>query len=165
MLKEDNLPNQCLAYDTTYDMGDFYVSIITFRQTEFVSSPVTPLIFLIHERKWEWLHQFLFWRLLQLVPELNSKKVVERTIIVTDEETAIVNAVKKYLPNMPRFRCWIHAWKNIKKKLRDLGISKKENLKEYKGDFIKLLTRDCYQSYNDCLLSMIIKWDNKVKYN
>ena len=41
LLGREDLPYQCLSYDTTFDMGDFYLSVLTFRQTEFEETPVT----------------------------------------------------------------------------------------------------------------------------
>ena len=38
----------CLSYDTTFEMGDFYVSVLTYGQNEFEETPVIPLMFMIH---------------------------------------------------------------------------------------------------------------------
>ena len=99
LLDRDDLPPQWLSYDTTFNMGDFYLSVLVYRETEFESTPVIPLLYLIHERKWESVHDFFFKRLTELVPELNSQK---RILIATDEEKAIVAAAKKHLPDIPR---------------------------------------------------------------
>lgn len=45
ILGGDDLPTLCLSFDTTYEMGDFYVSVLTYRQTEFVNTPVVPHFF------------------------------------------------------------------------------------------------------------------------
>ena len=41
---------QLLSYDTTFQLGDFYISILSFRHTLFTKSPVMPAAFLIYER-------------------------------------------------------------------------------------------------------------------
>ena len=40
-----------LVYDTTFNLGDCYVSPIVFKHVLFEESPLVPLAFLIHERK------------------------------------------------------------------------------------------------------------------
>ena len=42
---------QLLSYDTTFMLGDFYVSLLLFRHTVFVENPSIPTLFLIHEKR------------------------------------------------------------------------------------------------------------------
>lgn len=59
MLKEVNhllqlhlkTSHQLLSHDTTFQLGDFYVSTFLFRNIMFKKSPVMPATFLFHERK------------------------------------------------------------------------------------------------------------------
>ena len=44
---------QLMSYDTMFQLGDFYVSVLTFRHTLFKESPVIPATFLVHERKFQ----------------------------------------------------------------------------------------------------------------
>ena len=39
--------DQLLSYDTTFTMGDFYVSVLIFRHTFFLKNPCIPALFLI----------------------------------------------------------------------------------------------------------------------
>ena len=82
----------CLSYDTTFEMGDFYVSVLTYRQTEFEEMPVIPLIFMLHMDRLQTIHEFFFSRVAELIPQIAESKNV---IIVTDAEKAITNAVSK----------------------------------------------------------------------
>ena len=41
--------SQLLSYDTTFKLGDFYVSPLIFRHTLFKETPCIPAMFLIHE--------------------------------------------------------------------------------------------------------------------
>ena len=43
--------HQLLSYDTTFQLGDFYVSPLLFRHTVFNNRPTIPAIFMLHERK------------------------------------------------------------------------------------------------------------------
>ena len=77
---------QLLSYDTTFQLGDFYVSTLAFRHTLFKEAPVIPVAFLIHERKLQACHDELFGICCKLVPALKP--------IVTDEEQTYVNTPK-----------------------------------------------------------------------
>ena len=55
-----NEPGQLLSYDTTFQLGDFYVSALLLRHTIFEEKPCIPMMFLVHERKFAGTHQVLF---------------------------------------------------------------------------------------------------------
>lgn len=83
---ESSLP-QLLSYDTTFQLGDFYVSPLLYRQVTFANSPVIPALFLIHERKFQGVHELFMRHVAKLVPSLvRGKKMVP---LVTDEEVGI----------------------------------------------------------------------------
>ena len=50
--------SQFLSYDTTFQLGDFYVSTLLFRHIVFKEQPCIPAMFLIHERKLMETHSF-----------------------------------------------------------------------------------------------------------
>ncbi len=58
VINRADLPALCLSYDTTYKLGDFYVSFLVFREIKFEEKPCIPAIYLIHERKLEETHDF-----------------------------------------------------------------------------------------------------------
>jgi len=60
----------CLSYDTTFEMGDFYVSVLTYRQTEFEEMPVIPLMFMLHMDRLQSTHEFFFSRVAELIPQI-----------------------------------------------------------------------------------------------
>jgi len=69
ILFRDDLPTQQMAIDTTYCCGDFYVTVLTFRQTEFEDCSTIPLAYMYHQRKLQEDHDF-FWReVLKIIPE------------------------------------------------------------------------------------------------
>ena len=59
LLQAESEVPQLLSYDTTFQLGDFYLSVFLFRHTTFSSSPVIPCFFLIHERKFQSCHEEL----------------------------------------------------------------------------------------------------------
>ena len=86
LMADSELP-QLLSYDTTFQLGDFYLSPLLFRHTLFSSSPVIPVLFLIHERKFQMCHEEFMHEVSKLVPNLaHGKKMIP---LVTDDETSI----------------------------------------------------------------------------
>lgn len=67
-------------------------------------------------------HKLLFQFPVEIIPGLSKAKNVT---IVSDKKT-IVNSITKVMPNIKSFRCWLHAYQNIKRKLQELGIRRKE---------------------------------------
>jgi len=95
-----------LTYDTTFNLGDFYLSVLLFRETDFEGEPVIPLAYFLHERKLNATHTNFFRHMKSLLPELETTSNV---YIVTDSEAAIVSALKLEFPNLKSFLCWNHT--------------------------------------------------------
>jgi len=98
-------PTVTVTYDTTFNLGDFYVSVLLFRETEFDPSPIVPLAFLIHERKLQATHDEFFSHMRKLCPQLDNAVNV---VVITDSELAITNSIRKNFPNLATFLCWNH---------------------------------------------------------
>ena len=49
-----------LSYDTTFQLGDFYLSTLVYKHVLFEEEPVIPLAFVIHERKFQKVHEDFF---------------------------------------------------------------------------------------------------------
>ena len=144
-----------LYYDTTFKLGDFYVSILSFEEKEFTNCPTIPLFFMIHERKTSETHD-LFWRhVKKRFPALSSAKNV---FIVSDEELAIVNAMQEHFPHIEIYRCWNHVFQNAMFKLRKCGIKKKDELGMYVDDVRHLLSQPNIEKYNELLLIKLVSW-------
>jgi hypothetical protein len=62
LIDREELSTMCLSYDTTFEMGDFYVSVLTYWHNEFEETPVIPLMFMIHMERIEYVHSFFFSR-------------------------------------------------------------------------------------------------------
>jgi len=90
LLTESDSP-QLLSYDTTFQLGDFYLSAFLFRHTIFLSSPVIPCLFLIHERKFQSCHEELMREVALRVPGLVSGRA--EIPLVTDEESGIYKVI------------------------------------------------------------------------
>lgn len=113
-LLQSLMPSPQLLYDTTFQVGDFYLSPLLFRHTAFISSPVTPVAFLIHERKFQCAHEEFMNHIGAVIPTLSKSST---TIpIVTDDEQGMCNAIDKHLPNLIRLKCWNRTRYSVKVK-------------------------------------------------
>ena len=105
------------GYDTTFKLGDFYVSILVFRHAVFNEIPVTPVAFLTHDRKFQKVHERFFGQLVEQIPNLGKASVK----IVTDREVGITNALQKVFPNAHVLHCWNHIIRDLKFWLKNTG--------------------------------------------
>ena len=110
-------PSQLLSYDTTFQLGDFYVSPFIFRHVVFKQRPCIPAMFLIHERKFTATHQEILKACIEKVPSLLKVKCP----LVTDREKAIVNAMKADLPGIKVVHCWNHIFRDVRMWCRKHG--------------------------------------------
>lgn len=108
---------QILSYDTTFQLGDFYVSPLIFRHVLFKQSPCIPAMFLIHERKFTATHQEMLKVCAQTVPTLRKA----RCPVVTDKEKAIVSAIRTELPAVIVVHCWNHILRDVRMWCRKHG--------------------------------------------
>lgn len=100
------------SYDTTFSLGEFYVSPLVFKHTLFEKNPLVAALFLIHERKLQETHDVFFKKLPQLVKPLKGLP------IVTDMETAIVKAIRENTP-LVQMGCWRHMRQDVQRWLAD----------------------------------------------
>ena len=106
--------SQLLNYDTTFQLGDFYLSPFIFRHTLFAEKPCVPAMFLLHERKLTTTHLELFKELHCRVSSLQKSKCP----LVTDREQAISNAISSTFPNLSPLHCCNHIFRDIRFWLR-----------------------------------------------
>jgi len=96
-----------LNYDTTFNCGSFYVSILSFRHPLFDEEPVIPVGFLFHESKQFEAHDLFFRNRATTIPGLNSKDC----IIISDREESFKKARIAHLPHALHVFCHIHILK------------------------------------------------------
>jgi hypothetical protein len=96
-----------LSYDTTFNLGDFYLSVLTLKLSVFNEDPIVPIAFVLHERKFQSVHSEFC--------ELLSRRIkTERDVVlVTDGESAIVSAFKNSLPRWKFVNCWNHILTDV----------------------------------------------------
>ena len=96
-----------LYYDTTFCMGDFYVSSLLYRSSIFVGAPVMPLMMMVHERRTTDSHELMFrW--------LSKLTGISKAVLVVDREQAITKAIGNVLPDSTVVYCWNHILGDIR---------------------------------------------------
>ena len=138
--------SQLLSYDTTFKLGDFYVSPLIFRHTLFKETPCIPAMFLIHERKFAEMHQEMFRECAKRIPSLRKVNCP----LVTDKESAIVNAINSELPAVAVLHCWNHIFRDIRlwcRKHGHLRQTSQSTLRTYSSCFIHRRRRSMKRSY------------------
>lgn len=127
-----------LSYDTTFNLGDFYLSVLVLKLSAFKESPSIPVAFMIHDRKFTAVHTE-FCEQLGLKLKSKSKSKSTDVTLVTDGEAAIVAAIKSCLPHWQLVSCWNHISSDIEMWLKRHGGTGSDIL-VYKSTVRELLT-------------------------
>ena len=129
-----------LTYDTTFCLGDFYVSIIVFRHILFKKDPLIPLAFMVHDRKFQNVHKKFLQMISIHVPNIQKMKVP----FVSDREPGILNAIKIVLPECPLLICWNHVKRDARFWLLNHGSTAKDRqvYRDHLNDILKSETEE-----------------------
>ena len=146
--------SQLLSYDTTFKLGDFYVSPLIFRHTLFKETPCIPAMFLIHERKFAETHQEMFRECAKRIPSLRKVNCP----LVTDKESAIVNAINSELPAVAVLHCWNHIFRDIRLWCRKHGAPAAD-ISVYSEDIFQLFHSQTKAEYEKKLRERQHTWD------
>ena len=96
-----------LYYDTTFCLGNFYVSALLYRNDAFDGAPVMPLLLLVHERRMTESHELLLKWLLKLTG-------LSTAVFVVDREAAITRAIGTVVPHSKVVYCWNHILGDVR---------------------------------------------------
>ena len=146
---------QLLSYDTTFQLGDFYVSTLLFRNTLFEKSPVMPAMFLIHERKLKTTHSELMRIVASQLPCLVHGNT--KIPMVTDDEKGFLQAIDQDLQNVHRFYCWNHVINAAKLWLRSHGAVSNE-IPVYVSHLRNLFHQETREEYDVRLEKLKLDW-------
>ena len=147
-----------LSYDTTFNIGDFYVSALVFKHVLFQGGVGIPVAFLVHDRISGELHDKFWDKMVKLVPSLNKSG----TIIVTDRERAIRNAILKNAPQCRLFHCWNHVKRNVRHWLNTHGGTSDDQI-VYRRDVEQLMKSENEAEFDEEYSERSVKWDPGFK--
>jgi len=91
-------------YDTTYCVGPYFLSMLSCRHPCLKSNKTVLIAGLIHTFTQQMDHEPIFSKMRKLIQHFNSKK----TVVVTDREGSIRNAIANECPNLLHVFCWNH---------------------------------------------------------
>ena len=139
-----------LSYDTTFNLGEFYVSPLVFKHVIFEANPLVAGLFLIHERKLSETHEHFF-KILS-----SSVKNMKGVPIVTDMESAIVKAIRENT-TLKQIGCWHHLRQDVQRWLSD-NLPKVERSK-YVNERYDILRTTTERQCVDMMKKMEKQWD------
>lgn len=143
-----------MSYDTTFQLGDFYLSPFLFKHVLFESHPVIPAL---HERKFESAHKELMLHLKEEIPSLSAVKAP--VPIVVDDKMALCNAIDESLPGVTSVRCWNHTISAVKLWLRRHGAVSDE-IPVYISHLRDLFHQPSEEAYGNRLEQLKTKWSD-----
>lgn len=82
-----------LSYDTTFNFGDYYLSMISTKNLHFIEEPLWPILFFIHERRFAQRHKKFFEDCVAKVIDLNKAG------ITSDREFGIIKTIADLITN------------------------------------------------------------------
>ena len=126
LLQIGAIHGQLFSYDTTFELGDIYVSALLMCHILFQGAPFIPVSFLLYERKLESSHEELMKFISARFPILGKSNNPVKFPLVTEEEQAICMAIDKWLPGFVCLRCWNHTFSAARFWLRIHGATSME---------------------------------------
>ena len=150
-----------LFIDGTFHHPPGYYQLIIIMYKDIITNLKIPGIYILLNSKKEILYDLIFESLVKIIFDNNMNKLAWETI-VTDQELALVNSIKKYFPNCKRISCLFHYKQDILRNLKSYGLYKKvskldsDNLLDalgripfiYKGD-MKIFESECKKLSNE----------------
>ncbi|KAK2723368.1 hypothetical protein QYM36_001884 [Artemia franciscana] len=143
-------------YDTKYNIGNYWVSALTFRHPDFDhkgTTPIIPIAFLLHTNRSADSHEELFMVLMKKAPSINSPQ----NAFVSDREKGIEAARNKIFPLIQPAHCWLHYRINDKHALQKKGAPKGD-IKVVQDDILQLLRSKNIDEYNQIRTERLVKW-------
>ena len=158
LLQSNTTSPVCLVYDTTFNLGDFFVSPLVYRHVLFEETPWIPLAFLIHDRKHQKYHNRLFEFMAATVPTLKTMNIP----FITDREPALTNAAKMFFPDITVMHCWNHIRRDFKDELRKQGAESAEKTL-YVSQWKQMTQCQSESEFLDIYETLTCKWTQSVK--
>jgi hypothetical protein len=155
VLSRGHASKQLLGYDTTFSLGEYYLSILLFKHTLLEEEPTIPALFLIHERKYTAHHEMLFHVLSKEVKHLKNVP------IVTDFEAAICSAIETQT-NMLLVGCHRHLRNDIKQWI-DAHGGGIEQKRAYVNDIHDLIMAETLSGYTKLYDEFSGQWSEDFK--
>ena len=142
----DSSREQCVAMDTQFNLGPFYVTTVTARDPRMVSKktdviPIVPAFLIIHEHKYQLDHQLALKMITTVVPELRQKH------FVSSSDAEFTSLLIQAFPKSTVVKDENHVVKQIIRAVEKRGGNQEEKTfyaKEFRA-LIRAETREEYE--------------------
>jgi len=131
------------SYDTTFNLGDFYLTTLVVQLHSFAEKPIIPIAFMLHERKFQSLHEDFCASVYEMMPNRIKGQAFNAC---TDGEAGCSNAISKVFPSWNVFQCWNHIVTDVEFWLKKHGATNDE-LAVYKTQMRSLLASETDEDY------------------
>ena len=131
------------SYDTTFNLGDFYLTTLVVQLHSFAEKPIIPIAFMLHERKFQSLHEDFCASVYEMMPNRIKGQAFNAC---TDGEAGCSNAISKVFPSWNAFQCWNHIVTDVEFWLKKHGATNDE-LAVYKMQMRSLLASETDEDY------------------
>lgn len=152
--KQDDLA-QLMCYDTTFNLGDIYVSILVARNVFVAGDPIFPVAFMLHDRKLESVHEE-FWNTMKKYLDLDV--LCENVPICTDRESSITNAIRKIIPGVNLIFCNNHLKRDVKTWIQSASGKTSTDTHLLGGQIAILLQSDSQAEFLELFEKYKFKW-------
>mgnify|MGYP003519573234 FL=1 len=125
----------------------------------FTENPIISIAHIIHERKFQKIHEIFFQYIEEKIPRLGTKNIA----IVTDREQGLINAIHNVFPNLTNLLCWNHIIRDVKQWLRSKGEIN-ENISVYAKQIKKLLECSSEKEYDKLLTTQDYLAEKTIGY-
>jgi len=143
-----------LHYDTVFNMGDFYLSTLVYRNSMFQNDPITPAAFFIHSRRLKEDHLLFMQNLRQLLPLLASKKL----LMVTDREFDF----SEVFPLCLQTFCWNHLERDLHFYLKNNANCQPSKVSFYGNTFKALMIEESEDDFNAAWIRVKKTFTNSI---
>ena len=113
-----------LKIDATFHYPKDFKQFLIIMYYDNVLERYIPAFYIIMNNKNDCSYDLIFENVTRLI-NMGFREIKYFKTITTDNETALINSVKKFFPNIVRISCWLHLKNNLEKKARILGLKKK----------------------------------------
>ena len=119
-----------LGIDRTFDLSSMFATVTVFKQLDLLRAksndhPIMLGPVLLSSDATEETYRYFLTQLKWKLQNMELRGVMfndEKFVIGSDQEKALINAMKSVFPGATRFVCVYHISKNIREKLRKLGV-------------------------------------------
>ncbi|XP_078495172.1 uncharacterized protein LOC144749981 [Ciona intestinalis] len=148
---------QVISYDTTFCMGDFYVSVLVCRNVMLDKDPIFPFAFMIHDRKFARYHRDFFHDILKAIGLDKAVNVP----FVTDRERGITKAFQATFPKLVNVYCTNHVIRDVGFWVKQFGTT--DDVKVLKDDIERLINVVDEATFHEILRVLYTTWTEKFK--